>query len=109
MIPGNSTSNAAPTTTSASEVGARTSASAPIWQRWRFAKCSGELATRVPDIHLDGDVSYLRSNFIGGIKRMPVAFTPSTSRHTKPMERLGSAAGVSGDHGYGARSDRPSD
>ena len=68
-----------------------------------------ELATRVPDIHLDGDVSYLRSNFIGGIKRMPVAFSPSTSRHTKPMERLGSAAGVSGDHGYGARSDRPAD
>ncbi len=36
-----------------------------------------ELVTRIPDMHLDGEVEYLRSNFIGGIKRMPVAFTPT--------------------------------
>ncbi len=68
-----------------------------------------ELATRLPDIHLDGEVAYLRSNFIGGIKRMPVAFSPSESRHTVPMQRLGSARGVSGEHGYGASVEHPVD
>lgn len=36
-----------------------------------------ELVTRLPDLTLDGEVEYLRSNFIGGIKRMPVRFTPA--------------------------------
>jgi cholest-4-en-3-one 26-monooxygenase len=36
-----------------------------------------ELVTRLPDLTLDGEVEFLRSNFIGGIKRMPVRFTPS--------------------------------
>jgi hypothetical protein len=27
---------------------------------------------RLPDLALDGEVEYLRSNFIGGIKHMPV-------------------------------------
>jgi cholest-4-en-3-one 26-monooxygenase len=31
-----------------------------------------ELARRLPDLELDGEVEYLRSNFIGGIKHMPV-------------------------------------
>jgi cholest-4-en-3-one 26-monooxygenase len=31
-----------------------------------------ELVTRVPGIQLDGPVEVLRSNFVGGIKRMPV-------------------------------------
>lgn len=31
-----------------------------------------ELVTRIGSMHLDGDVEMLRSNFIGGIKRMPV-------------------------------------
>jgi len=35
-----------------------------------------ELLTRLPDIELAGPVHRLRSNFIGGIKRMPVRFTP---------------------------------
>jgi cholest-4-en-3-one 26-monooxygenase len=35
-----------------------------------------ELLRRLPDIDLDGPVSRLRSNFIGGIKSMPVRFTP---------------------------------
>ena len=33
-----------------------------------------EIAKRLPDIHLAGDVAYLRSNFIGGVKKLPVAF-----------------------------------
>jgi cholest-4-en-3-one 26-monooxygenase len=34
-----------------------------------------ELLQRLPDIELDGPVARLRSNFINGIKRMPVAYT----------------------------------
>jgi cholest-4-en-3-one 26-monooxygenase len=36
-----------------------------------------ELLRRLPDIALDGPVERLRSNFINGIKRMPVRFTPA--------------------------------
>jgi cholest-4-en-3-one 26-monooxygenase len=36
------------------------------------------IAERMPAITLDGDVSRLRSNFINGIKRMPVRFAPAT-------------------------------
>jgi cholest-4-en-3-one 26-monooxygenase len=36
-----------------------------------------ELLDRLPDIELAGDVQRLRSNFINGIKHMPVRFTPS--------------------------------
>jgi cytochrome P450 len=36
-----------------------------------------ELLRRIPDMQLAGDPVRLRSNFIGGIKRMPVSFTPS--------------------------------
>jgi cholest-4-en-3-one 26-monooxygenase len=35
-----------------------------------------ELLRRLPDIELAGPVERLRSNFINGIKRMPVRFTP---------------------------------
>jgi cholest-4-en-3-one 26-monooxygenase len=35
------------------------------------------LLTRIPDIHLDGEVQRLRSNFINGTKHLPVAFEPS--------------------------------
>ena len=35
-----------------------------------------ELLRRLPDIELDGPVARLRSDFINGIKRMPVCFTP---------------------------------
>lgn len=37
-----------------------------------------ELLTRVPDIEPAGPIRYLRSNFINGIKEMPVRYTPST-------------------------------
>jgi cholest-4-en-3-one 26-monooxygenase len=36
-----------------------------------------ELLTRLPDVELNGPVQRLRSNFINGIKHMPVRFTPS--------------------------------
>ena len=35
-----------------------------------------ELLRRLPDLELDGPVMRLRSNFINGIKHMPVRFTP---------------------------------
>ncbi|HJQ83183.1 MAG TPA: cytochrome P450 [Candidatus Binatia bacterium] len=38
-----------------------------------------ELFRRLPDLELDGKVERLRSNFINGIKRMPVRFTPARS------------------------------
>ncbi len=39
-----------------------------------------EVLERIPDMHLVGDPEILRSNFIGGIKHMPVAFTPGARR-----------------------------
>jgi cholest-4-en-3-one 26-monooxygenase len=38
-----------------------------------------ELLRRMPDIELDGPVERLRSNFINGIKRMPIRYTPERS------------------------------
>ncbi len=35
------------------------------------------LLDRLPDIHQDGDVQRLQSQFINGVKHLPVAFTPS--------------------------------
>ncbi|MEO8541816.1 MAG: cytochrome P450, partial [bacterium] len=35
-----------------------------------------EMFRRFPDIELNGPVERLRSNFIGGIKHLPVRFTP---------------------------------
>jgi cytochrome P450 len=37
------------------------------------------LLERLPDIQLAGPVERLRSNFINGIKHMPVRFTPERS------------------------------
>jgi cholest-4-en-3-one 26-monooxygenase len=39
-----------------------------------------EIVRRMPDMRLAGPTEYLRSNFIGGIKHMPVSFTPG-ARH----------------------------
>ena len=36
-----------------------------------------ELFRRFPDVHVDGGVQRLRSTFIGGIKHLPVAYTPA--------------------------------
>jgi cholest-4-en-3-one 26-monooxygenase len=35
----------------------------------------GQLLDRVDDIALDGEVRLLRSNFINGVKQLPIAFT----------------------------------
>ena len=37
-----------------------------------------ELLRRLPDLELAGRVTQLRSNFINGIKSMPVRFTPES-------------------------------
>ena len=36
-----------------------------------------ELLKRLPDIEVSGEVSRLRSNFINGLKHIPVSFTPT--------------------------------
>jgi len=64
------------------------------------------IAQRLPDIRLAGDVEYLRSNFIGGVKTMPVEFAASPSTNTMPLDRLGSAAGASGTEGFGGSVER---
>jgi cholest-4-en-3-one 26-monooxygenase len=48
-----------------------------------------EVITRLPDIEGAGPIRYLRSNFIQGIKEMPVKFTPT--RRTKPAEAQASS------------------
>ena len=35
-----------------------------------------ELTRRLPEIELAGDIEHLRSNFIAGIKHMPIRFPP---------------------------------
>ena len=45
-----------------------------------------EIATRMPDIKVVGEPERLRSNFIQGIKHMPVSFTPGKRKH--PVEQL---------------------
>jgi len=37
-----------------------------------------EIVTRLPDMHMTGEPARLRSNFIGGIKHLPVAWTPGS-------------------------------
>ena len=60
-----------------------------------------ELAERLPDMALAGEPQYLRSNFIGGVKHLPVRYTPTPSTNTEPLDRLGSAAtGDTGGYGH---------
>ncbi len=40
-----------------------------------------QLTSRTPDMRLAGEVQRLRSNFIGGIKHIPVEFTPGPRLH----------------------------
>ena len=44
-----------------------------------------EIATRLPDMQLAGEPDRLRSNFIGGIKHLPVTWTPG--KRVLPAER----------------------
>ena len=43
-----------------------------------------EIISRMPDMALADEPDFLRSNFISGIKRMPVTFTPGTRRNPTP-------------------------
>ena len=43
-----------------------------------------EILERIPDMQLAGDVEILRSNFIGGVKHLPVTYTPSVRRNPAP-------------------------
>jgi cholest-4-en-3-one 26-monooxygenase len=43
------------------------------------------LLDRVPDIHLDGEVQRLQSNFINGTKHIPVAFAPAAPIGGTPL------------------------
>jgi cholest-4-en-3-one 26-monooxygenase len=44
------------------------------------ANNAGAGGARLPDIELAGPVERLRSNFVAGIKHMPVRFTPASAR-----------------------------
>ena len=48
-----------------------------------------EILERIPDMRLTGDVDMLRSNFIGGVKHMPVAFTPGAKKNPGPVVLAG--------------------
>ncbi len=60
-----------------------------------------EMLTRIHDIELTGEPSFLRSNFIAGIKHMPISFTPGerveagTAEH-KVGETVYAAAAAAG-------------
>jgi cholest-4-en-3-one 26-monooxygenase len=44
-----------------------------------------EILQRIPDMQLAGDVAILRSNFIGGIKHMPVTYAAGLKRNPAPL------------------------
>jgi len=44
-----------------------------------------EILERIPDMRLTGDVEMLRSNFIGGVKHMPVAYTAGARKNPAPL------------------------
>jgi len=43
-----------------------------------------EIVERMPDVRLTGEPEILRSNFISGIKHLPVAFSPGPRKHAEP-------------------------
>ena len=69
-----------PTRTSGSAAAARISASAGTSPSLELRVLLQALAERMPQIASTGRPSRLRSNFINGIKHMPVRFTPSVPR-----------------------------
>ena len=46
-----------------------------------------EIALRMPDMKMEGEPERLRSNFIGGIKPLPVSWTPGPRVDPPPYER----------------------
>ena len=74
-----STSPATRTRTSRSVAAARTSASAPTWPRMELRLILREVLSRVcPTSRRPASRNGCRSNFIGGIKHLPVTWTPGT-------------------------------
>lgn len=55
-----------------------------------------EIVSRIPDMRLDGEPERLRSNFIGGIKHMPVTFTPGERKHPVPAPQTAPAVATGG-------------
>jgi cytochrome P450 len=49
-----------------------------------------EICRRLPDIRATGEPDWLRSNFIAGIKHLPVAFTPGERVNPGPLPDRGS-------------------
>ena len=49
-----------------------------------------EICRRLPDIRATGEPDRLRSNFIAGIKHLPVAFTPGERVNPGPLPDRGS-------------------
>ena len=72
-----STSAARRTTTSPSAAAACTSASAPAWPGPRSRRRCARSSSRLPDLELAGPPDRLHSDFVNGIKTMPVRFTPT--------------------------------
>ena len=71
------------TSTSASAAAARTTASARTSPAWRSTCCSRRWRKRMPTIERTGDAQPLRSNFIAGIKHMPVKYPPGRSEQRR--------------------------
>jgi cholest-4-en-3-one 26-monooxygenase len=44
-----------------------------------------EIARRIPDMQLSGEPAWLRSNFIGGVKHLPVTWTPGARVNPGPV------------------------
>ena len=68
-----STSPGRPTSMSPSGEAVRTSASGPTSPASRSASCSPEILSQLPELELAGDTQRLCSNFINGIKHLPVS------------------------------------
>ena len=57
--------------------------------RTELALIFHEIVKRIPDMTLAGDPEVLRSNFIGGIKHMPVTWTPGSRVDPAPLAAAG--------------------
>ena len=54
----------------------RTCASACTWPGSRSSPCCASCSTRLPDLEPAGEPERLASNFIAGVRTMPVRYTP---------------------------------
>ncbi len=80
-----STCGATPTRTSASAARAPTSASGPTWLAGSWRIIFRQLFARLPDIEVVGEPIHLEAMgipLVGGIKHLPVRFTPTARAGT---------------------------